>query len=248
MSDKEDSTQSDNYVPEFMKPESEQKDAEPLDIIEHEDTDFFSDPEEGKRGKKRGEKWGGSLVKADDTTWGDHNLADTEELRFKYETIAHMAASGMSQRKMAQDLGATDGTISIILSKTKVKERVHALQEKYWGGNIEKRFKQAMPKAMDVVNEAIDNTNGQFKPKERLDASIWLLEKMTGKAKQEIDHKGISIGELFTKVDDMLRKGEVIDITPKVASDHIPTEEETQQEKSDAGFDNWINQNLKDKI
>jgi len=249
------------YMPEFMKADDEQTDPEAVEEYqlspeeermlygtsgEEGKTDgrsannVWTDHEEGEK-PKEGQPWGGSRVKEEGESWGDHMLTDKAELSFKHETLAHMAASGMTNKKIAQDLGMTEARISVILTNTLVGQRVKEIQARYWGGNIEKRFKQSIPAAMDVMDDAIKNQSGTFKSADQLKASMWLLEKVTGKAKQEVDHTSGSLKDLLQKMDDMTDRGEVIDVSPQLEG---KTEEETEAQREDQKFDNWIDQNL----
>lgn len=223
--------ESGDWQPEFMKADGEQADPEADTII----PPLAEGPEPGQ-------PWGGSLVKDEDTSWGDHMLTEKEKLSFKHETLAHMAASGFSNKKIAQDLSMTEGRISILLGNSRIEARIKEIQAKYWGGNIEKRFKRATPKAMDIIDQAIGDQSGTFKAAEQLKAAMWLLEKVTGKAKQEVDHSSVSLGELLRKMDDMIDRGEAIDVSPQLEAGQ--TEEEKEASSLDKQQSNWIDQNL----
>jgi len=128
-----------------------------------------------------------TTVEEEDKSWGDKLISNPQ--KYRYETVAFMAASGMTQ-----------AWVSTIMGNTYVKNRVKEIQKEQWGGNIENRFKQGLPKAMDVVENVI-STSGDDRL--RLDASKWLLEKVTGKASQQVNVEGNLLGDLIGQLDEM---------------------------------------------
>jgi len=184
-------------------------------------------------------------TKPDDITWGDWMLTEGKELSFRHETLAHMAASGMSNQNIAKDLGFTDGRVSVLLTNTRIRARIKEIQSKYWGDNITQRFKSAVPKAMDVIEETITDPLGKHKQQLKTDAAKWLLEKVTGKAKQEIDIKGNTIVELFARLDDSAAKKTVINVKPDGNSeDEHPNEEQAKLTAPKDKLNQWVDQNV----
>lgn len=191
-------------------------------------------------------------TKPDDISWGDWMLVEKESLSFRHETIAHMAASGISNGTIAKDLGLTDSRVSILLSNTRIKKRVKEIQAQYWGGNIEKRFKAAVPKAMDIVEETLTDTDDKFKQNLKIDTAKWLLEKVTGKAKQEIDIKGHTIIELFARLDDPDRIKEVIELKAESAKQETSLDKDKDKKvipaKKKDELSDWAAQNVPEYV
>jgi len=139
-----------------------------------------------------------TTVEEEDKSWGDKLISNPQ--KYRYETVAFMAASGMDQKRIAEQMDMTQAWVSTIMGNTYVKNRVKEIQKEQWGGNIENRFKQGLPKAMDVVENVI-STSGDDRL--RLDASKWLLEKVTGKASQQVNVEGNLLGDLIGQLDEM---------------------------------------------
>lgn len=137
-------------------------------------------------------------IAEEEKSWGDKLIANPD--KYRYETVAYMAATGMDQKRIAEQMDMTQAWVSTIMGNTYVKNRVKEIQKEQWGGNIENRFKQGLPKAMDVVENVI-STSGDDRL--RLDASKWLLEKVTGKASQQVNVEGNLLGDLIGQLDEM---------------------------------------------
>ena len=198
------------------------------------------EPEEPEKKGPTGKPWGKSFVKADHISWGDYLLKQKEGVRHKHEVIAFMKAAGSTNKKIAQEISMGESWISTILSNTAVKERISEIQKEHWGDNIEARFKNTVPKAMDIVDEILSDPYGDYKIQDKLKAAMWLLEKVTGKAKQEVDHNSVGLKDLLGKLDELSKQGETIDITPQLPQ----SEEEAALRKQDSAFDVWIEQNI----
>lgn len=170
-------------------------------------------------------------VKPDDVSWGDWLLVPDRPLRHRHETLAHLAALGASNDSIAKDLQLTPSRVCVLLSNTRIQERIKEIRAQYLGGDIRKRFEAAVPRAMDHVERVISGTE-QVKTGERLQAATWLLEKVTGKAKQEdAQAAGNTVLQLLQALDGLVKTsrenggvspmplnpdtGELIDVTPE---------------------------------
>lgn len=169
-------------------------------------------------------------IEEEKKSWGDKLIANPD--KYRYETVAYMAASGMDQKRIAEQMDMTQAWVSTIMGNTYVKNRVKEIQKEQWGGNIETRFKQGLPKAMDVVENVI-STSGDDRL--RLDASKWLLEKVTGKASQQVNVEGNLLGDLISQLDEMR--------DAKGTEDEIVIEE---TERDD--MDEWILNNVPSSV
>lgn len=159
-------------------------------------------PEEKRAEFSEAEGYGKGRTKGNAReNFGDKYRTQNGKLAHKHETIAHMLASGMSNIKISQDLGMDQGSISILANTTDMTRRVKEIQREYWGGNIEKRFKNSLPKAMDVLEESL--TSDEVKMETKSSNARWLLEKVTGKAKQEVDIKASVVSNLLGTLDEM---------------------------------------------
>jgi len=121
---------------------------------------------------------------------------------YKYETIAYMAASGMRQKEICAQIGMTQSWVSNIVTSQAVQKRIREIQKEHFGGSIEERFKKAMPQAMKVMEETIED-GSVHDQRLKVDTSKWVLEKVTGKATQTVAHEGAALSDLMLKLDSL---------------------------------------------
>jgi len=146
------------------------------------------------------------------------NQLGPDRLRNAHATVAWMAAGGAKNKDIAEAVGETglgQTQISIILNTTSVKERIKEIQKEHYGGSIDARFRQAVGPAMDVIENTItplEEDIPHIKPALRADTARWLLEKVTGKARQEVDIKGNLFGDLLGRLDEIRSQGKTIDV------------------------------------
>ena len=212
------------FFPEPLTPEEE------ADALAKEDIEEMPEAEEDKR------------------SWGDRLIKNTS--RYRYETVAHLAATGMQQNEIAKQIGMTPAWVSTVMSTTYVKQKTKEIQEKYWGGSIEKRFKQSVPKAFGVMEEVMVTSE---KDNVRLDAAKWLLEKVTGKATQSVNVESNSLTDLLTALKNMDEQEaaerqvneDVLEIEGRSLGpgDASKYGEEKQKKPVDP-MDEWINANV----
>lgn len=154
------------------------------------------------------------------------------KLKPRHEAIAWMLASGAIASDIARELNMTTGRLSILVNNKLIKARVREIRDKHWGERMDKRFANIAPKAVDVA-EAIITGSGEFtgaKISERWDAAKWMLEKTTGKPKQELEvDGGAGIKQLLTALGTLAQAAaeggppvsQVIDVTPTEAPNEI---------------------------
>lgn len=184
--------------------------------------------------------------KPEDVSWGDHFLRPDKPLKARHKLIAKMAASGATTTEIATKLNYTVSRISILLSNTRIKAEIEKLQDKMFEADLDTRMKELAPEALDVIEEIISSDTMTAAKKEN--AARWLLEKVSGKAAQQIDLKGdISVGVFLDKLDQLKATGQVIDVTPKpqlpVSEQSEKLAEATESPAADPLLE-WVNQNL----
>jgi hypothetical protein len=119
-----------------------------------------------------------------------------------WHAIAYAAASGILQRDIAQDLGLSEPELAAIACKPEIKARVKVLKEKLIKSSDKILVSNAPFCAELMVDVARAQGPGlQAKLSERIDASKWVLEKTTGKAKQAED---ATAGNTYINVINML--------------------------------------------
>lgn len=178
-----------------------------------------------------------------ETAW--HHLANPmKPLTARHREVVRRLAKGDAPWEIRRDMGWSAAYLSILSSHPKIRAEVDRIQADILETTND-RLASLNSRAIDVVQETIMDPDS----KERLRAATWLLEKTTGKAKQEIETKGGSLTDFMTllrqfegerqKLQGRLSEGEargskgneIIDITP------------SREGEKDA-LELWVDQNL----
>ena len=114
----------------------------------------------------------------------------------------------MSNAAIAKEIDMTNAWVCTILHTEHVRERVKVIQQELFGDKIEQRFKRSLPKAMDVMEESLGSDNEKVK----IDSAKWLLEKVTGKATQQVNVEGNLLGDLISQLDEAKEAREVDEV------------------------------------
>jgi hypothetical protein len=113
-----------------------------------------------------------------------------------------MVASGASPSDVASELGLPDYQVTLLLSRTAVIRKTKQIKEEYWGANMAKQFDLAAPAALALARQLVDGDLSGAKTSERWSAAQWILEKSTGKPKQEVALSGDhTLRQLFAELE-----------------------------------------------
>ncbi len=137
------------------------------------------------------------MSKPPDCPWG--LWVGPKELSHRHKFIANLAASGMRNGDIAEELNMTDSRISIILDNPSMKIEIARIREKMFGSNNRRRLEMLMPKALNVAEEVL--TGEQHMMKHKIDMAKYVLDQGLGKAKQDITVSGNLLGDLLDKLD-----------------------------------------------
>ena len=137
------------------------------------------------------------MPKPDDVPWGD--WVGPEDIRHRHDMIILLAAYGRTNNQIAEELGYTASRISIILSKTEIKNAIRETQDKLFGRNVRRRIDSMLNKSLDVMDAVLDND--QEKNALKVDIAKYLLDQGIGKAKQDVTIQGNLLADLLHRLD-----------------------------------------------
>ena len=113
-----------------------------------------------------------------------------------------MHVLGSTNNEIAEKLHYSVSRVSVLLGATKVKNEIERIRDRMHEEDLEKRMKHLGPDALNVMEEILTSPTVELAKKEN--AARWMLEKLTGKASQQIDVSGeITIGHFMDKLDTM---------------------------------------------
>lgn len=165
--------------------------------------------------------------------------AEPQVSQLQRMVTAWMSASGCPSSVIAQELGLTEYDVNISLELTSVREKIKRIKDDYWGASLTQQFDRVAPAALTYFEQVINDEVPGIKPGDKIHAAQWVLEKATGKPKQEVEVSGdFGIRRLFAELDALRQQADtagttvaqIIDVTP------VATEEDS--------MDTWIRSNV----
>lgn len=144
------------------------------------------------------------------------------DVKVRWLEAARLHALGRTNNEIADKMGYSPAWVSTLLSKPLVRKEVYRYRNKLYEQDLLTAMKDLGPDAISVLTEMLHNPKEKLK--DRAEAAKWLLEKLTGKAKQEVTHESNTLATFI----DVLKKmqatgqsftpaqpaGETIDVTP----------------------------------
>ena len=178
-----------------------------------------------------------------------------------HEVIFYGAAIGESATKIAEDLGYSPATICNIINKEESKVKIKELRWRIFGEDAKKRFNNLVPKAMDVVEEILNDE--KLKAETKLSAAREVFDRSLGKSVQHLDVGGNMVADLIKRLDERSRAPISIDSTVENIPDadvvvpsqieNIPirkeettrkSEDTKKEEKTEQEIDAWLAENI----
>lgn len=167
-------------------------------------------------------------------TWGNRLLKANKPLTAKHKKFCECVAQGMTVPQIKEITGYTDAWISTLKSNDKINEEISRLQDRLFSETVQQQLANLGNDAVSTVEEML-RSDGE-KLRDRVETARWLIEKLTGKARQEMEiNSGSTLLQLLQKLD-ALRTAE--------PGDQRQVIELTKEKTEDAWMDNWVGQNI----
>ncbi len=162
-------------------------------------------------------------------------------LRVKYMEIARLAAMALTSAQIAKRLGYKSETITQILKHPNVEAEIGRYRAKLYDQDLITAMKDLGGDSMAVIVEMLHSPSEKLK--DRAELAKWIMEKLTGKAKQEVNVESNTLAAFMDLVKTMKSRGEsiesqTIDVTPEVQQD-LPSLGTSQSKHS-----RWLDENL----
>lgn len=159
-------------------------------------------------------------------------------LRPRHRILALMLARGDRNKDICKALGYDPSRVSILANNPMIQAEVLRIQNSIYEKTVDERMKDLSTAAVDAVEEALlpDNPDA----KERTTTAKWVIEKLTGKAAQQVNHNGeIAIG-IF--VDEVKKLTEVSERRTQTIDAEVRDSEENEIEVDD--HTKWLEKHL----
>lgn len=200
------------------------------DLVQKEDPTLFAAEQHGPSGVEAFFEGEDPESAVDDS--GYRTLAHGV-LSPRHRKLAQLAAQGISNNKIAEELLYTPSRVSILLKNPHIKEEISRLSEAVYMETVAQRIKGMSDSALSVIEQALRDRTGKTKISEKIEAAKWIIEKVDGKATQTHDVGGNLLGILLDKLDAHRAAGralsapDTIDVTPQIsATPKVRTEED----------------------
>lgn len=200
-------------------------------------------------------------IEADHDTVPDLTTYDAMEslppdgsiLKPRHREVARLHALGKTNNQICEKLGYTPSWISTLLSSQPVMAEVDRYRNRLYEQDVITAMKDLGSDSVRVIEEIIRNP--AEKSSLRADQARWVLEKLTGKAKQEVNVESNTLVAFMDTLRQMQSSGEsldVIDVSPSPKGEgqeprEIAVKEISQRQASGPGdpkFLNWIDTDL----
>jgi hypothetical protein len=143
----------------------------------------------------------------------------------RHRRLAQLAAQGLSNKELAQQLDYAESRISVLLRHPLVVEEIRRLQDQIFSETIEKRLKGMSDLALTALETALRDRSGKTKISEKLETAKFIIEKVDGKAMQKVDVGSSAIGSFLDRLDALKAAGRQLEpertALPAPASDGI---------------------------
>jgi hypothetical protein len=177
-------------------------------------------------------------------SWGDRLLRSGKPLSAKHRRFCECVASGMTVPQIKETTGYTDSWISILKSNSRIREEIARLQDRIFSETVQQQLQNLGNDAVGVVEQMLRSEDEKLR--DRVEAAKWLIEKLTGKARQEVEvGAGSTLLQLLQKLDSIqVSEQGPRDVLEISASDSASEGKPASPADKDSWMDNWVSQNV----
>lgn len=168
----------------------------------------------------------------------------------RHRLVCQLLAAGKTTAFIMKQTGFSKPRMYQLMKSPVIIAEVHRLQDMIFQKDIVSRMKDLGPDAANVIEEVLRSQS--IDPLKKTDTATWLIEKLTGKAKQEVSVESNTIAAFMEVMKQMQQSGERledIDVTPQ----HDPETQETPAvrtrpalpaAKGSSKFTKWVDEEL----
>lgn len=134
----------------------------------------------------------------------------------RHKEVARMYALGKTLRQIAEKLDYEPASVQNLIKTPRIQEEVDRYRNRLYEQDLVSHLKDLGNDSVRIIEEVIRNP--AVKMRERTEAAKWVLEKLTGKAKQEVNVESSTLSSFMDLLKNMQSAGEPlerpIDVTP----------------------------------
>ena len=137
------------------------------------------------------------------SSWGADSLNPSTLLSARQKELARLISIGKTNKEIAETLGYSTTWLSRLAHSPKIIKEVERLQDKLFDCTIGERLSEMGSTAASVIEEILTSSDPYIKPQLKAETARWVLEKLTGKPKQEIETKDGNLTDFMTLLKQM---------------------------------------------
>ena len=161
-------------------------------------------------------------------------LKPARSIEERWRAVARLHALGQTNKDIGVKVGYSATNVGVILNNKWVQDEVLRFRESF-ETDILTKVKEAALDGINRIHRIV--LDEQEKTTTVLDASKWLIEKTTGKARQEVNVESNTLTNFMEVLRQMSNRGETIDVTD-TAQEALPEAQENSSK--------WENWSIKD--
>ncbi len=158
----------------------------------------------------------------------------------RYREIARRHAYGQTNNQICAALGYTASRMSIILLNPFVQAEIAKCREAFFSADANAIMKETSVQAARNLQTIVNDPNH----KKHFEASTFVAEKVTGKARQEVSVESGTLTSFMELLREMRGRGEAIDVTPQLPAVAVPEKRVVSDAVQPNKFDAWLDQHL----
>lgn len=168
-------------------------------------------------------------------------------LSARHKEFARLVALGTKSSEIARILGIGGVQVSVLKRNPRIMVEVEKFQERMFEKDMGKRLRDMAPDAADVIEGILVSEDPNVKIGLKKETATWVLEKVTGRPKQEIDIQSSSLQNFIEMLQDAKIRGEPIDVTPEIPagpSGQHPDGASPEAQPEESAAARWARENL----
>lgn len=167
----------------------------------------------------------------------DWTLQPGRPLHSRYRKVAELIALGKSDKQIGEDLGYEESRVAQLRQYPQIRTAVERFHYRFLDAVATERLRELGPDAIYVIEEMLCSPSEKLRDK--TETAKWVIEKLTGKARQEIEHNaGSNILELLKQ----LRRTHEALALPSAEPPEIELVQ-TEKEPEDP-LERWVSENV----
>ena len=162
----------------------------------------------------------------------------------RQKEIVRLAASGKSIPHIANTVGFPEDAIAALLQTPRFQQELGFVVDKKFERSAPERIDDLMGSAADTIEEILRGATDMKNAKVRKETAIWVMEKLTGKPKQDVNVSSNTLDNFMRMMREVRDSGQILDITkPALPPPSSETTNEPEEVEQPSKFARWVDEN-----